>query len=248
MEELKKNYMRRYVEKKKHKNTNLARVKDIAKAFLYTDIKSTKIEFVASHPFTNTWHTFLPNEIGVVDLHDEVCAYKWRKSLEGFIEQGDLLGIFSLMNKAYLLTFLKHTFDYISDLDLGRILSRYWQSIEQISSDNNVKSNDIRKFFKTANKYTLMNEEELKAFERLDSYVEVYRGVTSYNRKRKNAFSWTTDKETAQWFANRFGTGTGEVWTITVPKKRILCLFEGREKELVVDLYGYKEEYKVERV
>ena len=94
-----------------------------------------------------------------------------------------------------------------------------------------------------------MNEEELLVYESLPEEVTVYRGVTSYNRKKEKALSWTLDYEKAVWFANRFSTGTGEVWTMTVPKKRILYYFDGcNEQEAIVDLYRFKGKKEVQKV
>ena len=99
-------------------------------------------------------------------------------------------------------------------------------------------------------KLTLVDlREELLVYESLPEEVTVYRGVTSYNRKKEKALSWTLDYEKAVWFANRFSTGTGEVWTMTVPKKRILCYFDGgSEQEAIVDLYRFKGKKEVQKV
>lgn len=37
-----------------------------------------------------------------------------------------------------------------------------------------------------------------------DGYINIYRGVGSKSSKGSKAISWTTDKEIAKWFANRF--------------------------------------------
>ena len=47
--------------------------------------------------------------------------------------------------------------------------------------------------------------------------------------------SWTLDRETAEWFAHRFGE-EGTVYEAQIPKKYILAFFNGRnESEVVVD-------------
>lgn len=219
--------------------TDLEKIKEMAIAFLMVEIEPTKIDFIASHPFTSSWFSYIDGE-GIVDLHDNEVADRWRKEIKKTIQKLDLKGIFFLLNKPYILNFLKFTEKYLSDEDLGTILSIFWQTIEQISLDNSISGTHIVKIFKRASKETLMNEDERKIFNSLPEQVTVYRGVTSYNKNKKKAFSWTTDKEIAEWFANRYNTGTGEVWTLTVPKERILCAFEGREKEVIVNLYNYK--------
>ena len=49
------------------------------------------------------------------------------------------------------------------------------------------------------------------------------------------ALSWTLSRDTAQWFANRYGK-TGTVYEATIDKKHIHALFLGRnESEVIVD-------------
>lgn len=229
------------------KETNLANIKAIAKQFLYVDIAETQVPFVASHPFTNSWFTMLPGREGIVDLHDPEDARKWREEITSLVDKSTLFEVFMMMNRPYILNFLKFVAHDMSAEDLGKILGSFWQDIEQISLDASMTGEELVKLFERADKNTLMNEEERGVYHSLPEEVTVYRGVTSYNRKKKRAFSWTTDKRVAKWFANRFDTGTGEIWTMTVPKDRILCVFDGREKELIVNLYGYKGKMSIEK-
>lgn len=233
------------------KETNLDNIKATAKHFLHVDIAETSTPFVASHPFANTWFAALPDGEGapeMVDLHDPDAARKWRDLIGKQIDKCDLRGIFVMINKPYILNFLKFVADDMSERDLGVILNACWQSIEVISLDVSITGKELVRLFKRADKETLMGEKERSFYHSLPEQVTVYRGVTSYNKSKKEALSWTVDKNMAKWFANRFDTGTGEVWTLTVPKERILCAFSGREKELIVDLNGYKNEISVEKV
>ena len=182
----------------------------------------------------------------LVDLHDEESVDKWRKEVEQRINETNLLGLFLLFNSPYILNFLKFTANDISNEDLGEVLRCFWRSIEQISLDKSVTGMEIVSWFRRADKHTLMDEEDLQFFNDLPEIVTVYRGVTDYNNKKKKAFSWSVDRKIAEWFANRFSTGTGEVWTMTVPKERILCYYGGKEQEVIVNLYGYKEDMKIE--
>ena len=80
-----------------------------------------------------------------------------------------------------------------------------------------------------------MNQEERAAYKSLEDIVTVYRGVTSYNVKNVKALSWTLDRDTAEWFAHRFGE-EGTVYEAQIPKEHILAYFNGRnESEVVVD-------------
>ena len=89
--------------------------------------------------------------------------------------------------------------------------------------------------FKKADPAVLMDEEEYELFKELDDTVTVYRGVTSYNAKNIKALSWTLDRDTAEYFAHRFGED-GTVYEAQIDKKHIYALFTGRnESEVIVD-------------
>lgn len=233
--------------------TDMDAVRSMAVKFLYVDIAETKMGLIASHPFTNSWVTSIPKEgerFGeMIDLHDEDNAERWRSFVREQIDRAELLHIFMMMNKPYILNFVKFIEPYLSNEDLGFVLGEFWVMIEQISLDDSITGQDIVEWFTRADKNTLMGEDERKCYAKLPDMVTVYRGVTSHNKSRKKAFSWSTSRKTAEWFANRFQTGTGEVWTLTVPKERILCSFEGRgEHEVIVNLYGFNGKPKVEKI
>lgn len=230
----------------------ISKIREMAKFFADIPIYDTRVGGVASHPFTNTWITGIydkDRKLTFVDLRKEDEQAKWREQIKATIEESDLRGICLMLNKPYILTFISYIESMLSDEELGMILGTFWTAIENITGDNNVNGMEIVKWFKRADKKSLMNEEELLVYESLPEEVTVYRGVTSYNRKKEKALSWTLDYEKAVWFANRFSTGTGEVWTMTVPKKRILCCFDGcSEQEAIVDLYRFKGKKEVRKV
>ena len=203
----------------------ISKIREMAKFFADIPIYDTRVGGVASHPFTNTWITGIydkDRKLTFVDLRKEDEQAKWREQIKATIEESDLRGICLMLNKPYILTFISYIESMLSDEELGMILGTFWTAIENITGDSNVNGMEIVKWFKRADKKSLMNEEELLVYESLPEEVTVYRGVTSYNRKKEKALSWTLDYEKAVWFANRFSTGTGEVWTMTVPKENPL--------------------------
>lgn len=230
----------------------ISKIREMAKLFADIPIYDTRVGGVASHPFTNTWITGIydkDRKLTLVDLRKEDEQAKWREQIKATIDESDLTGICLMLNKPYILTFISYIESMLSDEELGVILGTFWTAIENITGDSNVNGMEIVKWFKRADKKSLMNEEELLVYESLPEEVTVYRGVTSYNRKKEKALSWTLDYEKAVWFANRFSTGTGEVLTMTVPKKRILCYFDGgSEQEAIVDLYRFKGKKEVQKV
>ena len=80
-----------------------------------------------------------------------------------------------------------------------------------------------------------MDAEELRQLQALEDPVTVYRGVTPHNARNIRALSWTLDRDTAEWFAHRFGED-GTVYEAQIAKAHILAVFLGRnEWEVVVD-------------
>lgn len=244
-------YQTKFMQKKGEdvnmKQTDMESIRNLAIAFLYTDIHATKISFVASHPFINTWETYIPHK-GLVDLREEKNVRVWRETVEKLLKKQDLVGIFFMMQPPYILNFLKFAERYMSDEDLGLILASFWSSIEQISLDNSVNGKTLVGWFKRADNEKLMSEKEIEKYDTLPEKIMVYRGVTEYNDKNKKALSWSLDKEVAIWFAKRFQTGKGKVWSVEVPKERILCVSDEKEKEVIVNLYGFDGKYQVEKV
>lgn len=221
--------------------TDIECIRSIAGMLLHLDIQSTRISFIVSHPFTDTWAVPSISENGslkIIDLSSEGGVEEWRKAVNERIEQEDVFGILSMIREPYRLFFLKKIKKNISDEDLGMCLSEIWTTIENISMDVNVSGSQIASMFKRADKRTLMTDKERRYLESLDNEIILYRGVTSYNRSRKKAMSWTLDIDIAKWFAQRFGDG-GEVWKAVIPKERVLaCFYDKGEGELVVNLYG----------
>ena len=59
--------------------------------------------------------------------------------------------------------------------------------------------------------------------------------MTAYNADCVRALSWTLDRQTAEWFAHRFGEN-GTVYEAQIDKKHIYAYFSGRnESEVIVD-------------
>lgn len=243
-----------YKERKSQKENEMEinKIREIAKNFVDMPIHDTGVDEVASHPFANTWEVDIDDKngrINSIDLRKEENQKKWRKQIKATIDESNLMRICFMMNPPYILTFISCIESLLFDEELGLILGLYWPMIEDITGDKNVRGNEIIKWFKRADKKILMVEEERRVYESLPEEVTIYRGVTSYNQKKKKALSWSLSHETAVWFANRFATGTGEVWKMTVPKKRIYCYFIRRgEEEVIVNLYGYKGEMEIEKL
>lgn len=218
--------------------TNIERIREEARLFLHLEILPTSLDIVATHPFTSTWVTIIDddNTAKTLDLRVRKNQALWRAKISKLINSSDLFGIMLLLNSPYRLVFLKYILNDISNSDLGQYLKDTWSAIECISTDVNVSSAELVKMFKRADKNTLMNEEERNRLNSLPAEVDVYRGVSPYNKHNKKALSWTTNYQTAKWFALRFDDA-GEVWHMKIPKKFILACIDNRnEYEVILNL------------
>lgn len=115
------------------------------------------------------------------------------------------------------------------------MLAHAWILEECPNQDRNVSKRELLALFHSVPPELLMDEEEYAVYQSLEDSVTVYRGVTSYNAKNIKALSWTLDRDTAEWFAHRFGE-EGTVYEAQISKEHILAFFNGRnESEVVVD-------------
>lgn len=118
------------------------------------------------------------------------------------VEAKDVFHIFWMITKPYKATFFKYINKYLSNEDFSKILIDIWVSCEFQSLDVNVSMNDFLKWFKRIDKNIVMNDEEKTYFKSLPEKVEIFRGVQDI--QFKNGISWTSNKDCAIWFAERF--------------------------------------------
>lgn len=224
------------------KESNLDGVKAIAKALLMTDICTTPYSpVIVQHPFTSTGFVVIPTEKHTgfqpidITLNDENLK-KWQDSMRRIIEKVENpYHVYMLLNPPYALTFLKLASPYLSKKDFSEILSSAWVMCEAPHNDPDVSKSDLISMFKSADPQSLMDDDEYKQFQTMDDALTVYRGVTSYNAGNVKALSWTLNKETAEWFANRFDED-GTVYEAQIDKEHIYAVFNGRnESEVILD-------------
>ena len=225
-------------------------VREIAITFLYLDFVPTKIPALVKHPFTDSIYVngLVAGRPKILDLSKEDESALWRKDMKTKILSKGFRDICSMLNPVYFLSFLKRVECYVSPDDIGYALRDHWTHIECISTDQDLKGPEVIRLFTKASPQAMMDDMEQSVFYTLPEQVTIYRGVTAYNSRHKKAVSWTLNRQVAVRFANRFHSGTGEVWTLTVPKSKILCCFLKRaESEVIVDLYREKYEIKIEK-
>ena len=224
------------------KTTDLDRVKEIAVDFLNMPIQKTDIDFVVSHPFTNSIAGY--DGKNMLNLSDSNDLQAWRdKYTELILDADNIQRILFMMNKAYYLAFLKHIRPFTARTEFDTLLSLVWNNIEQISMDCNVDARALVQWWKTADKKLIMSEKEYNDYLKLPNSVTLYRGVTDYNKDAVHALSWTYDKEQAFWFAKRYDTFKKNqcyIWSITVSKERVLAVFD-YEHEVLVNTFDFDD-------
>ena len=224
------------------KETDIKAVKQMAKLFLYFEPQKTKFSpAIISHPFTDSGITMCKGEDGQAPellniLEDDDAMVRWRQDkraqIEAIREPSQML---ALLTKPYYLTFLKYASPYLSQQDHSKYLASAWIMEEAPNGNRNFTVKQMAELFKQADPKAIMDAEEYAQFQQLPDTVTIYRGVTSFNAKRIKALSWTLSKDTAEWFANRFGE-KGTVYQAQIKKEHILALFNGRnESEVIVD-------------
>ena len=224
-----------------NRETDLSKVKLVAHTLLDVHIQETAFSpMIVSHPFTNSGITALRNKDGSLSMVDLVnnaddCT-KWRSTVGKQIDSAENAHeVFALLNPPYYLTFIKFTAAALSEQNLGKLLSIAWTQEECPNQDCNISKRELLALFRSVSPEYLMDEEERQVYESMEDPVTVYRGVTPYNQKNVKALSWTLDRQTAEWFAHRFGE-EGTVYEAQIKKEHIHAYFSGRnESEVIVD-------------
>ena len=176
---------------------------------------------VVSHPFTNSGFAGLRDEDGGVSigalLEDPKALSRWRQQVGRSIDRA------------------VSPWEIALQLNTPYLLAAAWTIDEAPNQDPNLSHRSLADLFRSVSPKYLMDAEELRQFQTLEDPVTVYRGVTSHNAQNIRALSWTLDRDTAEWFAHRFGED-GTVYEAQIAKAHILAVFLGRnEWEVVVD-------------
>ena len=220
--------------------TNLPQVKATFKTLCST-VKIKPLDFnIASDPFTNS--VYACSKTRILILTNPEDYNEWENKLFNLIDKTEsVIKLFFLVNKPYLLTVLKFVKPYLSLADFSNILSYAWTSSENPNKDVNVNINTLIKWFKEADKLSLMDKEEYITYQNLPNELVLYRGIST--KSNPKGISWTRNLETAKWFANRFSISNNYILKAKVTKKDMLCYFNSRnEDEVIINTKNIKTE------
>lgn len=134
-------------------------------------------------------------------------------------------------NRFDFLNFL-HKYNVITDQECADALHSIWTMQERFYDCGMAKTKMI-KFMKMAEKSLVLPDDIDKLSD--DSMITIYRGVKENDYK---GLSWTTDKNTAIWFAKRFSYDVDKCYVFTgqLKKNDIIAFFDSRnESEIVCD-------------
>ena len=221
--------------------TNLQELKLLAKSLLHLEPELTEFSpMIVHHPFTSSGIAGLKDREGNLRIGNIVESQEdrkqWQKQVEKIIDGCDnALSIYHLIEKPYVLGFLKYAAPYLAKEDFSTILADAWIRCEEPNHDPNLSQNKLLVMFRKADPMFLMNDQERMNLEKLPDPVTVYRGVRSERGSGVRALSWTLEPKTAQWFANRYGR-QGRVYEAKISKQHIYALFHGRgESEIILN-------------
>lgn len=138
-------------------HTDIHKVKEIAKDFLYIEISTTDYSpIVVMHPFfaSGIISYKIDDEFKVLNIvENKKDLHFILLQMEKKIDQLDQAHqIFQLIRKSYRLTFYRYVYSYLSIRDRNEILSDIWICSENSNIDINVSVNKLIRWFKAADK------------------------------------------------------------------------------------------------
>lgn len=155
---------------------------------------------------------------------------KKKQALDEYKAQKNWAQIVWLHERPYRLEAFGRIVEHLSD-------EQYWQLLSEIYTDSeNIWQNrqDWNRFLSSKRKHSelFMSESERAFLKSLPEQVTVYRGYV--HGKNKRSISHTLSKETAAWFAQRYGSKKGSVLTLTVHRSRIFAYKNVRNEQEVL--------------
>lgn len=160
--------------------------------------------------------------------------------LDEAINQEDWNKVFMLIEKPYRLSWLEENYDLITDEKAYYefLKDAYIQS--EFPMDSFYDYEDLLKLFWYKDYPKLMMDtDELGFYSQLPQEITIWRGIRVVEEldEENIGFSFTLDKEKAEWFAKRFskdGRGTPMLIEAKVDKGDILSVFLNRGEEEVL--------------
>ena len=161
------------------------------------------------------------------------------KRLASLIKAKNYHTLFILIDKRIAFDFYIQSFDDIPDEQKYKYFEDLYVRSEYGFSD--LDKDFLLNIFKYAPKEDLSKKIEIDD----NGLIRIYRGQNTKSTPYKEAFSWTTNKDTAIFFATRFDKYSGKLYEAIVKSEDILAYIDRRgESEVIVNpdcLIGVKK-------
>lgn len=223
----------------------LRKAKDIAITLLDIPVEIEDLGMVRHPIFSSSVVVFPDEEQRFGDLSDKATLKKAIQQRKELIEESDSLeSLTYLITKPYRMQFLELIENTLPQSEFAVSLSRIWIDMENPNTCG-VSLHTLIEWFKRADKSSLMDDEELEAFEALPDEFTVYRGMG--DKSNEKGISYTLSLEKAQWFANRPPSERGYVLTGTAKKDDVLAFFTRRsEQEILIEPENVSDLHRME--
>jgi len=165
-----------------------------------------------------------------------------KKEIKRVLLEKDYRTYVWLHERPHRLTAFEEISDELTDVNYWKLLSSIWTDTENSYADYK----KWRSLFssKRSSKHYLMDEKEDQLLRSLPDEVVIYRGCQK--NLNENGLSWSLDKSTAEFFANRFNqkgiieffanrsNQKGIILEKKISKKDIIAVFTGRGEAEVI--------------
>ena len=215
--------------------TDIDEVKRVAKAMLYLPVEPSDAfgGIFVNHPFYDSIFRHHPVTGEMINIFADA---EGRKAVEKRLEEAidgceDTIAVMSLIRTPYYMAFLKFAKPHMARADFARAFAEAWVNEENPNQDPNLPIKTAVKWFRSADKEVLMQEDELVVYHALPERFTLYRGVAV--GRNPDGLSYTRNKEIASWFAHRFDTATqkGYLRSAEVSREEVLCYFNRRDED-----------------
>ena len=217
---------------------SLDRAKKLACFFVGFPLEKTELSpVVVSHPFFESAFMFDGEKTFNAFEGKELYVKQQQKIRNLVCRCENVNEIVAIFRKSFRLTFIYFLYreKICTKQECGNLLGKNWVLLENVSADINVRKRSVIDLLSAATKEEIMTDGELKTYKSFPKILTIYRGCDK--REALKGLSWTLSKDTAIFFAERFGNkDKGQMYSAEIDKENALAYFNSRgEQEVVVD-------------
>jgi hypothetical protein len=162
------------------------------------------------------------------DQANKVYDYK-KKAVDEAIKDKDISSYLWLHERAYRVEAILYALEdwwKPSKKDYWEVIANVWTDTENVY-ENHLAWEQLL-FLEFSDSHLMMDEEDAKFFNELPNTITIYRGGVD-----DKGYSWTLDKEKAEWFASRFNFDY-EVFEKTINKSDAIAYLSDRNESEII--------------